>query len=174
MRKTQKGFAVLIGAQRVSVSRYESGSVEPGAPVLWKLYHLAEKDEKEAIEQALKFRLGADLTGQNVLVDATLGDLEQMVNFEGRLDAIHSFNPNKRKDFARFISEVSTLLETCESIDSSLIEIVKLWRNHSVDPHARDLFRQAASYLRVGLHQADGEDEHASVKTNARPGDLLE
>jgi transcriptional regulator with XRE-family HTH domain len=152
MRKTQKDFSVLIGSQRVSVSRYEAGSVEPSAPVLWRLYYLAEKDEKEAIEQALKLRLGADLTGHNIIVDATLSDLEQMVNFEGRLDAIHSFNPNKRKDFTRFISEVSMLLETCESIDPSLTEIITLWRNHSGDRSSRTLFRQAADYLRIALH----------------------
>jgi transcriptional regulator with XRE-family HTH domain len=152
MRKTQQEFSVMIGSQRNSVSRYESGTVEPSAPVLWRLYHLSERDEKDIFESALKLRLGADLTGHEVALDAPLKELGDFVEFGAKLDSIYSLNTGKRKDFRNFIGAVVELLMTSKTIDYSLIDILRLWRDHGGHGSNAVLrFREAAAYLRVGL-----------------------
>jgi transcriptional regulator with XRE-family HTH domain len=54
--KTIVEFARLVGSDHTSVSRYESGQIVPGKPILILLLLLAQGDEKPPLVKALGLR----------------------------------------------------------------------------------------------------------------------
>jgi transcriptional regulator with XRE-family HTH domain len=171
LRKSQLEFAEVLGSQRSSISRYEINLVQPSLPILWKLYNMAEKDEKETFEVAMREQIGTDLAGTEARIDAPMADLRRFAIFENRLEALYSWNRDKRRDFQKFLGAVLDLLTTARSIDSSIPEILRLWRNCAQNRGAAIEFRQAAAYLSVRLalphptRKAGQEIQHTTART---------
>ena len=71
-----------------------------------------------------------------------------------RADALMDILPEaKRHDwgFRQFIPAVSRLIETCETVDESIAEILRLWTAHGGKPDTAQRFRDALGFLRGNL-----------------------
>jgi hypothetical protein len=153
----------MLGSQRNSISRYEADLVQPSLPVLWKLYHMAEKDEKETFETAIREQIGTDLVGTPARITMPMAHIRDLVVFQDRLAALDAWNPGKRRDFHAFLGAVLDVVTTARSIDSSIPELLRLWRDCAQNRDASAAFRRAVEYLRVSLVLP------ASVKSTGQP-----
>ena len=109
-------FGDLIGIDHSTISRYESGTVEPSRTVWMLLFLLASKDEREAILESM-----GDVS------EATLSHLQnaEPLKLSERPD------PN-RKEFAEASAK---LIASKEPIEPSLTKLVKLYPNKKVRQH---------------------------------------
>jgi transcriptional regulator with XRE-family HTH domain len=166
LRKGQREFAEMLGSQSNSISRYEGNRVQPSLPVLWKLYHLAEPDEKPLFEDAIRMRIGTDLAGSEASIDMPMAQLRDLVTFQERLESLGAWNPNRRKDFNEFLAAVLDLLMGANNIDRSIPELLRLWRDSKQDNEAAERFRQAAAFLKVSLTTPGAPPEAASARNS--------
>jgi transcriptional regulator with XRE-family HTH domain len=102
-------FADLVGIDRTTIGRYESGQVEPSRTVWTLLFLLATPDERETILESM-------------------GSVSQgiLARFE---NAGESLRRLKRPDPKRveFIEASTAILNSGEAIEPSLIDVLKLY-----------------------------------------------
>jgi hypothetical protein len=161
----------MLGSQRNSISRYEADRVQPSLSILWKLYHLAEKDEKDQFMNAIRSRIGVDLTGRDVMADIPLADVRQFVDFEERIAALNAWNPNHRHDFHDFLTVVLDLVTTARTIDASVSDILRIWHHSPQDRNAGLVFREAAAFLRVSLSSSGSTADRGGPKSKRAKAD---
>jgi len=154
-------FGRLLGVAQSQVSRYETATAKPGYVPLARLLHLAEGAEKNPIISRLAEMLGQPR--EKATEVSLLSELERMGRYaeplwgnthppqappEGFWDEFREFAPN----LAELLKAVSELCDRRREIDSSLVQIVRLWLScDDSDPNIRQRFADAAKYLEVGL-----------------------
>jgi len=107
-------FGELIGIDRTTISRYESGQFEPSRTVLILLYILASKDERAAILESMG--------------DMNEEALAPFKNATESLKVLEKPDPN-RKQFAEASAE---LVASKEPIEPPLVKLVRLYPNKKV------------------------------------------
>ena len=154
--KSQSQFAAILRCSQNSISRYESGQVEPGLEVLLALHSIAKGHEfdqspyRQAIETSIKNHLAA--RGQFFSTGASIENLRGVIQDSAIEDLLlKDVNPDKRADWHAFLEVVVNLLATDRVVDDSLVELLSLWAAHSPDHRLRKVFRDAAAYVRVQL-----------------------
>lgn len=148
---TMVEFAETIGAKQSTVSRYESGKLVPGRPVLLLLLQLAEGNERWPILGALGVDRGS-AEGWN-----ELRLIRALRTFERYLEASRSQRGNQEAGFApqsaleAFAETAKKIILECQDLDPSVLSILDQWLKHGKNPEALEFFRHAAAYLDVEL-----------------------
>lgn len=154
-------FGKLLGVAHSQISRYEIGTAKPGYVPLARLLRLAEGAERNPIISRLAEML--EQPRESATEVSVLSELEKTGRFteplwgnlpppqalrEGFWDDFREFTPN----LADFLKAVSELCDRRREIDSSLVQILRLWlSSNDSDPEVRQHFADAAKYIEVGL-----------------------
>jgi transcriptional regulator with XRE-family HTH domain len=144
-------FAGTIGAKQSTVSRYESGKLVPGRPVLLLLLQLAEANEKRPILEAL----GVDERFAEGWNELRL--IEALRTFERYLEASRSqkglreASSSPRPALEAFAETAKKIILECQDVHPSVLGILNQWLKYGKDPETLEFFRHAAAYLEVEL-----------------------
>jgi len=150
LRMSQSQFAATLRCSQNSISRYESGLVEPGLEVLLALHDIGNAEEKHILTSQIKKHLAT--TGRFFSEGASVENLRGLIQDSAVEDLLlRGVHPAHRAEWQPFMTEVSRLIGTDRGIDESLVELLRLWADHSGDSRARKIFRDAAAYVRVQL-----------------------
>jgi transcriptional regulator with XRE-family HTH domain len=142
--KTMVEFARLVGSDHTSVSRYESGQIVPGKPILILLLLLAQGDEKPALVKALGLR----------------DDDETQRAFEGALASLLEYERQAtrsrgkaRKDagLTEFVKEAAAIANARLSLDPVVAEVLRRLRVSNADRRVQTHFRNFLTYLDIAM-----------------------
>lgn len=132
---TQAELAARLGLAQNTISQYESGSAAPSDSTLVRLYAIAiPGPEKEALQTWILSQFGyVPPELQKELLRET--QVKQLVRAAPALAGV---------GWKRLQQEFLKLVESVPSVDSSLVELVRLYRKHRDNPHLRQVFRDIA------------------------------
>ena len=148
-------FARLVGSDHTSVSRYESGQIVPGKPILILLLLLAQGDEKPPLAKALGLR----------------DDDEAQRAFEGALASLLEYERQAtrsrgkvRKDagLTEFVKEAAAIANARLSIDPAVAEVLRRLRASKGDRKMQTQFRNFLTYLDIAM-------PHSKATAAAKP-----
>jgi transcriptional regulator with XRE-family HTH domain len=145
--KTQAEFAEGLGLTHSMISKYESGRAVPSRTVLMLYLRMAEGVEKPAILGALDVRADLQQGWGAGELEAALQDFQTYLGAK-RADQAKSKVTASIADFAR---EAAGVLRDGRGVDPSVVEIIRRWRQHGLNPKAREFFQHARDYLEVEL-----------------------
>jgi transcriptional regulator with XRE-family HTH domain len=160
LRKTQGEFALILGSQQNSVSRYEKDKVVPGIAVLSKLHDLADAEDKQAFADEIRKQVGStiiesiglpeDPALQGVAARGSIKELRPIIAGMAEIQKQNSLITAGRKDKAGLLWAASTLADD-QRIDDSLIEILMLCVHCRKQKGAATIFRKTAAFLRARI-----------------------
>jgi transcriptional regulator with XRE-family HTH domain len=161
--KTMVEFARLVGSDHTSVSRYESGQIVPGKPILILLLLLAQGDEKPPLVKALGLR----------------DDDETQRGFEGALASLLEYERQAarsrgkaRKDagLTEFVKEAAAIANARLSVDPAVAEVLRRLRESKADRKMQTQFRNFLIYLDIAMphSKARGEEQPPRRQTRTK------
>jgi transcriptional regulator with XRE-family HTH domain len=126
-------FADTIGTEQSTVSRYESGQLNPSRTVLILLLLLAKDKEQEPILAALGI-------GDDTQMKARITEAQQVLHRVNNLQSRHQLDST----IVEFAEEAAKMVSAGKPIERSLIKLLKLWQQHDGN---RRLHRELAGML---------------------------
>jgi transcriptional regulator with XRE-family HTH domain len=161
--KTMVEFARLVGSDHTSVSRYESGQIVPGKPILILLLLLAQGDEKPPLVKALGLR----------------DDDETQRGFEGALASLLEYERQAarsrgkaRKDagLTEFVKEAAAIANARLSVDPAVAEVLRRLRESKADRKMQTQFRNFLIYLDIAMphSKATGKEQPPRRQTRTK------
>jgi len=161
--KNQIEFAEMLGCQQNTVSRYELGKLVPGPIILMRMAEaakdagMAEGEEASTIRLVLQQQFDSGLFGGRPTLEQMIESMRPLLSEMQLSDAILDTVPaEKRKNFGfrQFVPAVAHIIETCDTVDQSVSDILALWAAHAGREGTAGFFRDALGFLRARLWPA--------------------
>lgn len=167
-------FGQLLKVSQATVSRYESGELEPGFRVLILLLELSEGAERNAIRETLQkyldaaesHPLGKDEEG------AFKGAWNSLWECDPQSLLLRATGPLGRDEVGmkRFADVAARIIQTGRDVDASLVRILELWESYSPHSYSWDIFRQVEGLLHF-LLVVKGPEANKGKRNDRTPED---
>jgi transcriptional regulator with XRE-family HTH domain len=165
LKETATAFGLRLRLDNATISRYEHDKLNPSAEVLLNLYALAKKfglPEQEVFMYELKRFFQRGLIGgpDTMTPEEVIQSLARQAGEMSKGYALMDLLQEKNRDwgFRQFVVAVAKVMDTCQTVDESVADILQLWAAHWNNPSAPQYFRDALGFLRTNLWRQSAGD----------------
>jgi transcriptional regulator with XRE-family HTH domain len=131
LKQTMTEFAESLGTDQSTISRYESGQVVPSKTVLILLFLLASGEERDAILEAL----------------GDVSEASLLSRYRGAEEALKRLPKHTDTSRVEFAEQSAALVSSKDPIDPTLVQLLRLFRNHGRNRKLRQVLVQMLPYF---------------------------